>query len=1152
MFDLSSLQPALRLTTFTFVTLACGRLSFAVELSATSPGKTVLKPPERIAEPQVAPASNEWAKQVKKMRVPDGFKIDLFAAEPLLANPVAFTFDEHGVAYVAETYRYRTSALDIRHYMFMLEDDLAVRTTEDRIAMIKKNFPNEWQKLGIETEVVRRVVDTDGDGKADRSSVYADEMNSVLDGINSGVLARDGKVWCTNIPYLSLFSGLTKDGKAEKREVLSAGYGVRFSFTGHDLHGVVLGPDGRLYFSVGDRGAHVVTKEGKTLAFPDEGAVFRCEPDGSQLEVFCRGLRNPQELAFDNHGNLFTGDNDSDQGDRERWEYLVEGGDYGWRVGWQHHPLGKERNPWIAEHLWEPRRPDTPAYVLSPIVLLPDGPSGIAHYPGTGLPAEFADRFFICSFKGSSARSAIATLRVKESGAGFAIDKEPATFLGNAQATDVEFGPDSNLYFSEWGEGWESNKGGRIFKLTHPAAQVAQAAQIAEVKRLLGEGFRQRSDDELAQLLAYPDQRIRLEAQWALAAKDDGQPNLLAAAMKGATPLARLHGIWGLGQIVRRHSQPFDEPYFQTRWEEVRRALPTLAKDDDAEVRAQTAWLLGEAHHGEHLAPLLAMLGDASKRVKFFAANALARFAKAWVPATRKSTALISARREISEAAIRLARENADGDEFLRHGAVSMLVASCEADVLAAAAKDPSRSVRLAALLALRRLRDANIGAFVNDSDRLLVKEAALAINDEGIASAYPALAKVIENPHQDEQLMLRVINANFRSGKASTLATYAADDSQPESLRLEALHALALWTNPPPRDRVDGLFRPLAARDGRPAALALKSALQKLLADKSAAIFVATVHTLSALSLKDEGATLFSLMTQKKAPAKGRGAALATLAKFGDPKLSEAIKLALADQDPALRVQASALLGKLNPNEAAKQLAGAFADAAIPEKKVVVTALADLKSANADKALAGLLDQLIAGRVPGEVQLELLEAAAKRTAPDVKTKLAAYNAKLPKDDALAAYAPALVGGDKLAGETLYKEHAIAACLRCHKVNGSGGEAGPDLTGIGSRKDRRYLLEAIVAPNAQIAEGFQTIMVTLKNGDLQAGVIKAETDKELTLQMPIPNAPEVTVAKADIKLRENAPSGMLPNLGELLTKREIRDLVEYVAGLTEP
>jgi HEAT repeat protein len=438
--------------------------------------------------------------------------------------------------------------------------------------------------------------------------------------------------------------------------------------------------------------------------------------------------------------------------------------------------------------------------------------------------------------------------------------------------------------------------------------------------------------------------------------------------------------------------------------------------------------------------------------VKFFAAMALARLTSFWAAESNRAGALSGAGVRISEDAIRLVRENADADEFLRHAAVSILVATRETDILLFnAAKDTSRSVRLAALLALRRLGDPSIGMFVDDNDPLLVKEAALAINDENIGNAYHALAKLIQKPVKDEQVMLRVINANFCLGSAGALATYGADSAQPEFLRVEALHALALWTNPPARDRITGLYQhpPLGAREAQPAITALKSALPKLLADKSAAVLVATIDALSALGMKDEAPALFSLMTRNQSPAKGRGAALATLAKFDDPKLAEAIKFALADRDPALRVRASALLGKLNPDEAAKQLAGAFAEAAIPEKKAVVTALAELKSAAADKALASLLDQLIAGKVPGEVQLELLEAAAKRTAPEVKTKLAAYNANLPKGDPLAAYTPTLVGGDKAAGETLYKEHAIAACLRCHKVNGSGGEAGPDLTGIG-------------------------------------------------------------------------------------------------------
>ena len=1084
---------------------------------------------------------------MRKMQVPPGFAVDLFAAEPLFANPVSFTMDEKGVAYVAETYRYRSSTLDIRHYMFMLEDDLACRTTDDRIASIKKHFPKDWEKLGIETEIVRRVEDSDGDGMADKSSVYADGMNSLLDGINSGVLAHDGKVWCTNIPNVWAFSGLTADGRAEKREVLSAGYGVRFSFTGHDLHGLKLGPDGRLYFSFGDRGANVVTKEGRTLAFPDEGAVFRCERDGSNLEMYCHGLRNPQELAFDNHGNLFTGDNDGDMGDRERWEYLVEGGDYGWRVGWQHHPLGKQGNPWMTEHLWEPRTTGTPFYVLSPIALLPDGPSGVEHYPGTGFPAEFADRFFVCSFKGSSARSAIASLQVKESGAGFSVVREPATFLGSVQATDVDFGPDSKMYFSEWGEGWESTKAGRIYKISHAAAQKEQAAQIAEVKKLLGEGFKQRTNAELAKLLAHPDQRIRLEAQWALAEKPAGNADSMAVlqdvALKGKG-IARLHAIWGWEQCARR-----------TNWIDLGapsravRDLYPLLGDQDAEVRAQTAKIVGEVarlvlrHKGgaDALAPdltgkLVKSLSDESPRVRFFAAQALANLHDP----------------QIVPPVAAMLRENDDRDEFLRHAGVRALMANGSDADLQRLAKDESRPVRLATLLAMRHNQNFGIAEFLADKDPLLVREAARAIHDAPIAPTLPALAKLIEHPSADEMLMLRVINANFRVGNIAALATFAADKTQPERLRAEALAQLATFPKPFARDRVAAIYRPLPERSADPAIAALRGSFQKLISAKSDAVAIAAIEAAKALGMKDTGPALLVLMSRPGASVKLRHTALDTLAAFQDAKLNEAIKLALQAKDPSLRVEASSMLGKLDPDEAARQLAAAFGDAALAEKKAVILALADLKSAAADKSLGGLLDDLMGGKVPAEVQLELLEAAGKRSAVAVKQKLVAYTANLSKNDPLAAFAPTLTGGSKEHGERLFKEHAIAACLRCHIIDGVGGEAGPDLTGIGSRKDRKYLLESIIAPNSQIAEGFQMAMITKKNGEVQAGLVKAENESTLTLQIPAPGVPPIVVAKADIKSRENAPSGMLPNLGELLTKREIRDIVEYVASLKAP
>src|SRR5262249_26570223 len=236
-------------------------------------------------------------------------------------------------------------------------------------------------------------------------------FNTALDGIASGVLARKDRVWLTNIPELWLLEGTDAQGRAKSRQSLSHGYGVHFNFAGHDLHGLVFGPDGKLYFSMGDRGATVSTKEGKTLAYPDEGTVFRCNADGTELEVIYRGLRNPQELAFDNYGNLFTGDNDFDHGDEERLVYVVEGGDSGWRLGYQHTLIGYEYVPWKSEEIWmahqsrladyngqrmPSRTPDTgrrPAAYLPPISNIDSGPAGLAFYPGTGLPGKYNDHF---------------------------------------------------------------------------------------------------------------------------------------------------------------------------------------------------------------------------------------------------------------------------------------------------------------------------------------------------------------------------------------------------------------------------------------------------------------------------------------------------------------------------------------------------------------------------------------------------------------------------------------------------------------------------------------------------------------------------------------------------------------------------------------
>ena len=1101
----------------------------------------------RTAEPEIAPASEEAAQAIKRMKVPEGLEIKLWAAEPMLANPVAFNFDEKGRIFVAETYRYRSSVLDIRDYMWMLEDELAARTVEDRAKLIRNKFGIEGEKeLSIESEILRLLEDSNHDGVADKSYVYAGGFNSPLDGIASGVLARRGKVWFTNIPSLWQFTG---DTKAETRNEISTGYGVRFNFTGHDLHGLAWGPDGKLYFSNGDRGANVKTKEGGTIDVADMGAVFRCNPDGSQMELVAWGLRNPQSLAFMENGDLLTGDNDCDNGDEERLVHVVEGGDSGWRIGYQFAPLEKA-GPWNTERLWHQRHEGQPAYIVPPICNVEDGPSGIDYYPGTGLNSSYSGSLFITHFKGAITRSGIYTYNLKPKGASYEVaDAKP--FLASALPTDVKFGPDGQLYISDWGDGWPKSKRGRIYAISDP--KHVNDPIVKETQQLIASDWTKKSPADLAELLAHPDWRVRLEAQFTLAERGASSIATLAAiaTKPDANAYARRHALWGLGQLAPKNIDALTP-------------VKSVVGDRDSEVRAQAIKVLGDAavtkvQGSQSSAPFAdlfhAALRDENNRVKFFAAQGLGKLKD---PAV--APALLAALK---------ANNNEDG--YLRHALVHALVGAGNLPALTGAINDPSPAVRLGSLLALRRLKSPEVAKFLADQDGYLVREAAIAINDEPINAALPALAALINDSAKsgsatpslrimsDEPILFRAINANFRLGQpenAAVLAEFAAHSSAPAKLRAEAVAQLALWPKPPQRDRIVGVYRPLAAktRDRNVAVKALQPVLATLLATNSPSV-VQTAALAALQDLEIAGATdaLVAAVQNGELPGDTRAAALNALNKLKDPRLAEAVKFAGTSSSSILRLAALPIAARISPETSAPILANLVANGSAAEQKAAFRSLAYLKLPIADTLLAEQLERLAQGKVPAAVQIELINAATVRARqnPEIKALLDKREAALnASDDPLAPYRVALAGGDKTRGERIFRNQPTLACIRCHRAGGDGGDAGPNLAGTGAKYTREHLLESIVKPNAKIAPGFDTIVVTLKNGSAAAGIVASETADLLTLRNTENKL--VEVRKSDIVKREGAPSGMPEIYGPILTKTQLRDLVEYMASLKEP
>ncbi len=1068
---------------------------------------------------------------VKTFKLDPDVKAAAFAAEPLLANPVSFATDEHGRWFIAESYRQEGrqvdgkpiigGVVDNRGHMNWLDTDIASRTTSDRLAMLHKFYPepnafaHAFEKY---EERIVRIEDSNGNGRADKKTVFADGFHDALDGTGAGILVRGGDVWWTCIPNLWHFADKDGDGKADSRDKLLSGFGVKVAFRGHDMHGLRFGPDGKLYWTIGDRALNVKSREGRVWEVSDTGAVLRANPDGSDFEVFATGLRNPHELAFDEWGNLFTGDNNSDGGDAARFLQIAEGADYGWRMTYQYLD---DRGPWNRELLWDQKEAPKARYIIPPIANISNGPAGLTYNPGTGLGKKYAGSFFLSDFRGGAGASVVHEIKLEPAGAWQHLKKRH-DFVKGVLTTDVEFGTDGALYVLDWVESWSGVNKGRIFKFTAADADVAKQA---EVKKLIADGMAARPDAELEALLAHEDQRVRQAAQFQLASKGAQAP-LTNAAQKGPSTLARVHGIWGLGQLGKP---------------EALAVVAALLGDGDGEVRAQAARVLGDRRFTGANDKLAAMLADANPRARFYAAIALGKVAH------KGAVAPLFA----------LLTENADKDPMLRHAGIMGLAGCADPEQLAAKTADPSAAVRGAAVVALRRQLSPQVAAFLRDADESVVLEAARAIHDASIDAALPALAQLLGDTRITvRNIILRIVNAHYRIGQpenARALATYAANPNARESGRREALDALAEWGNPNPKDRLTYQWRPLPARSADAACAALSPLTAGILKDAPGSVKESAASAMARLGIGD-GESLAAVVANDKVGKSARIEALLALASLKDSRLAAAAKYAITDRDPKLRAAGLKALVAADPAAALKAITEILASAKPSlEKQGAIVALAANSSPEADKLLGSLMDDLIGGKLAPEVQLDVYDSAKKRSA--LAEKVEQWRATRKSGDLVSSHQLSLYGGDAERGKKLFRDHPVAQCFKCHKCEGGDSPVGPDLTHVGSRLDRARLLESIVEPSKTIAPGFQIVVLSLADGGIVAGRLLEEKDGKLKVETVDGAGKPVTVEvpAAKIKTRTSAPSPMdvvRPFIEDgKISRSELRDIIEYLATL---
>jgi quinoprotein glucose dehydrogenase len=1119
----------------------------AQQMQTSSAASSIALDITRIT-PDEAKQTAQTIEQQVPMTLTDGITRELWASEKLLGDTVAIHVDDKGRIWAGITQRSNNSEFDIRAYPDWEHPSVAFTTVEDRRAFLhselapEKSAQNDripdrnndgshdWRDLAVVKEKVIRLEDTQGTGKADFAQTAVEDFNTEVTDVIGGMFYNDqsDELFVNVAPDFWRLKDTDGNGVMDSKTSLANGYGVHIGFSGHGLSGALLGPDGKMYYSMGDVGTSVTDSTGKKWHYPNQGVIVRSEVDGSNFEVFAAGLRNIYEFSFDKYGNFISVDNDGDHvGEYERVVHLIEGSDTGWRINWQ---LGKYKDPknnsykvWMDEEYYKPQFKGQAAHVLPPVAPYHAGPAGMTYNPGTAFNDQWKDHFFVVEFVGSATRAGVNAFTLKPKGASFELASDKNVFRG-VLATGLDFGPDGALYMSDWIEGWGLKQKGRVWKLDTP--DTAGNAIRTETKTLLAADLRKESTEKLVELLNHVDMRVRQKAQFALVENQQLKP-LQNIAISSSNQLARIHAIWGLGQILRKN--PAEQA-----------VLINLLQDADSEIRAQAAKVLGDANTTAATEKLLPLLADKNPRAQLYAAQALGRI--------RAESAIVPL--------VAMLEANNEQDVYLRHAGAIALGRIGNQEALGKLATHPSEAVRIAAVVALKQMESPALALFLNDKSEFVVTNAARAINDDNlVVEALPALAKLIEQPvFTNEPLLRRAINANVYAGgnsaeNANRLIQFAQQKNIAGKLRAEAIQAVSVWAESSNYDRVTGMYRGPLNRPKAEAIAAISGGYSTLLADQDSSVREATVTALGELNIQNAKDQLVDLLKHNSSDGV-RIAALHTLKKFNPANIGDLVFIALKDKSQSVRMKALALVPELNlpVPQVVEMHSVLLKNGTTGEQQAALLSLANVKAPEAEAVFAEQMALLIDGKIAPEVQLELITAVEKIGTPEFKQLLATYESKKDKNNPLDVYRESIYGGNPDEGVKLFRYSNSTQCVRCHMVGTRGNKVGPDLTTIATRIAPEQMLEALVAPAARIAPGFGRVTVVLKTGERVEGSFDAETKTDVTITA---NNAVKTIARTEIEKLEFGSISPMPPMGLGLTKAELRDLVAYLSTLKE-
>jgi putative membrane-bound dehydrogenase-like protein len=1019
-----------------------------------------------------APAAEKAAPKTHVVRLnghnftlPEGFEIEQVAGPPLVNRPIVADFDEEGRLYVADS-----------------------------------SGSNDPVKVQLEKKPHRivRLEDADGDGKFDKSVVFADKMM-----FPEGVMWLDGSVYVGAPPSIWKLTDTDGDGLADKREEWYKG--KTLGGCANDIHGPYAGPDGWVYWCKGGFEPQTIDIPGKKAFVSRAAHVMRCRPDGSGLEaVMSGGMDNPVGLVWTPGGEMIfttTFLQHPAGGKRDGLIHAVYGGVYGKdHAVIEGHPRTSPQLMPVLDHLGAA------------------APCGLVRYESAAFGKEYQDNLFACLFNMHKVTRHVLT----PDGATFKTTDSDFLVSDNFDfhPTDVLEDADGSLLVIDTG-GW--------YKLCCPTSQLHKPDVLGAIYRIRKtgaakvEGPRGRKIDwakakpeDLAKRLDDERTAVRKRAVAELGKNGDGAlPALTKVILESKSPQARRNAVWAVTRIDSPTARHVLHQFLDNRDEMVRQVAAYSA----------SLWRDKGADLG-----LIELLNEKSGQNKRAAAEAIGRIgAKKWVP-------------ELLEALA------ADNDHVLDHSLTFALIEIGDRDGTAAGLKDKSPRARRAALIALDQMEDGNLSADTVAAE-LTSPNKELRETASWIAGRHPEWGDALAGFFR-KRVSVKGLSAAEREELTAQLAHFARTPAVQHLLTEQLQH---VSTN---HDGAELALHAMARSGLKEAPQEWTKGLAELLTGAKGEMLGEAVATARAVPTpKARGdrltAALLRVAETDGLPLTIRLGALAAVPGGLSPVKPATFDLlltALDNEKPvAERALATDVLARAKlTSDQLTALAGAYKKVAPTEADRLMEAFAQSTD---DKVGETLLAALKESPVRSSLRPEFIKPRLAKYSPKVQKEAETLYALLNVDAAkqkarLGELLAGLKDGDVRRGQAVFNS-TKAACSSCHAMGYLGGTIGPDLTHIGKVRTERDLLESIVFPSASFVRSYEPVQITTKKGKVYNGLVRRETPDEVVLAVSATEEARITRQDID-EVVPGKVSVMPAGLDQQLTRQELTDLVTFL------